>query len=478
MEAQMIRNVLASAFIIIAILALSEPKQETTSSPPHVQIDLPEIQARGELIGITGYSATSYFIYKGQVMGYDYEMLNILAEHLGVKLKIVIVKNLSEAIHKLNTGEGDIIAANLTVTKERAKRIQFTDRLLTSRQVLVQRKPDGWEQMREYELERKLIRSPIDLIGKTVYVKRGSAFETRLKTLSEEIGGDINIQYAPDSASVEDLIRQVSEGVIDYTVTDENIAYINQGYYTNIDAATPVSLEQQIAWGVRKNAPVLLDSINAWLARNRRTTLYNVVYNKYYKNRRAFRQRLDSDYFAKISGRISKYDDLLKAKADELRWDWRLLAAQIYQESQFNPNARSWAGATGLMQLMPRTGRKFGARDLWDPRQNITAGTNFLKWLTAYWAESIPDSTERLKFVLASYNAGVGHVEDARRLAIKYGKNPNVWENNVSYFLQLKSKEAYYNDDVVEYGYCRGEEPVNYVDQILNRYVHYAELIE
>ena len=159
-----------------------------------------------------------------------------------------------------------------------------------------------------------------------------------------------------------------------------------------------------------------------------------------------------------------------------MNWDWRLLASLVYQESQFLPYKKSWAGAVGLMQLMPKTAREFGAHDLLDPQENINAGTNYLRWLQNYWRD-IPNSGERVKFVLASYNVGTGHVQDARRLAEKYGKDPNIWEDNVAFFLLKKSQKEYYDDEVVNFGYCRGEEPIRYVDEILKRYEHYKNLL-
>jgi len=160
-----------------------------------------------------------------------------------------------------------------------------------------------------------------------------------------------------------------------------------------------------------------------------------------------------------------------------LNWDWRLLASMIYQESEFDPAEKSWAGARGLMQLMPKTAEAYGGTDLNDPENNITAGTNFIKWLENYWQE-IPDTQERLKFVLASYNAGQGHISDARKLAEKFGKDNDIWNENVDEFILKKSKKEFYDDEVVSYGYCRGEEPYNYVREILERYEEYRIHVE
>jgi membrane-bound lytic murein transglycosylase F len=148
----------------------------------------------------------------------------------------------------------------------------------------------------------------------------------------------------------------------------------------------------------------------------------------------------------------------------------------MYQESRFRPKARSWAGAVGLLQLMPATARQFGVRSRTDPEQNVRGAVKFLQWLDDHWEERIGDSSERLRFVLASFNVGAGHVEDAQHLAEKHGDDPKRW-NDVAYWLLQKSKAEYYTDPVVKYGFCRGVEPVTYVSIILDRFQHYRQFV-
>lgn len=443
---------------------------------PKVDIDLEEIRRRGKLVALSGYGANSYFIYKGEPMGFEYELLQSLSRHLGVELEIVVVRNLDNVFNLLNRGKGDLVAHNLTVTKDRSRKVSFTAPLNSIRQVLVQRLPRDWRQMKRHEIERQLITNPIDLAGKRIHVRKHSAYYARLLNLSDEIGGDIDIVEVPGDISTEELIGMVSSGEIDYTVADENIALINQAYDPDIDIHLAVSLPQRIAWVVRKNAPELQAAIDEWLAAIKQKPLYNLIYNKYYQDHRLARQRLRSELYSLNGGKISPYDELIRAYAKLIGWDWRMLAAQIYQESEFDPNATSWMGARGLMQLMPHTAERFGVRLLNDPEQNIRAGIQYLDWLEKYWAD-IPDSLERIKFVLASYNAGQGHVRDARNLAIKYNKDPDRWEDNVAELLRRKSIKKYYDDEVVQFGYCRGEEPVSYVADIFDRYTHYQKMI-
>ncbi|MDP8206887.1 MAG: transporter substrate-binding domain-containing protein [Candidatus Electryonea clarkiae] len=441
--------------------------------------DLADIKESGKLVALTGYSATSYFIYRGQPMGFEYELLQRLGKHLGVEVEIKVTRDMDKVFDMLNNGEGDIIASGMARTKDRMEKADFTLPYIMVKQVLVQRKPDNWRKMKLHEIEKSFIRNPVYLVGEQVHVRKESSYYKRLKNLEEEIGGDIGIVETPGNLSTEELIRMVADGEIDFTVADENIAMINQSYYSNIDVATEISLQQRISWVVRNTSPQLKMGVNFWIETFMDSTDYYVIYNKYFKNRGAFRKRVKSEYFSgREGGGISQYDTTIQTQAKRLNWDWRLLASQIYQESQFDPEIKSWAGAVGLMQLMPPTAKQFGATKLNDPFQSIEVGVNYLKWLDGYWAEEIPDTSERLFFVLSSYNAGYNHIADARRLVDKYGGDSNTWHENVDQYLLRLMNDEFFNDEVVKFGYCRGREPVNYVEEILARYGHYKKLVQ
>lgn len=442
--------------------------------------DLQDILDDGELVAITAYSTTSYFIYRGAPRGYEYELLERLADYLGVELRIEVAKDMDELFEMLNRGEGDIVAHNMTITRSRSQKVDFTNQINTTQQVLVQRKPDNWRSMRQHQIDNELIRNQIDLVGEPVYVRRNSAYFSRLINLEEEIGGQIDINTVPGHYSTEQLIGMVADGEIPYTVADENIAKINQAYHDNIDIETALSFPQRVAWAVRKNAPDLRDTVNTWLEDMKQRAEFYVIYNKYFESQRAHRQRVQSEFFSITGSRLTPYDDLLKRYGREHGFDWRLLASLMYQESRFDPHAVSWAGAQGVMQLMPATGRQFGVRNPFNPHQNIKAGVRYLSYLNKFWLErfDLQDDEERLKFVLASYNVGPGHVADARRLAEKYDHDPDVWHGNVAKFIRKKAQRKYFTDPVVRYGYARGEEPFQYVTKIMNRYRHYQNFIE
>ncbi|MBI4930111.1 MAG: transporter substrate-binding domain-containing protein [Bacteroidetes bacterium] len=441
-------------------------------------IDIPQILTRKKLVALTDNSSTSYFIYKGEPMGYEYELLQLFAKSLNVELKIIMAKNMNEILEQLRKGEADIVCANLTVTEERMKKVNFSEPLIYTRQVLVQKKPKGWQNMNAEKLSGNLVRTAIDLSGKNVYVRKSSSFYSRLVNLQEEIASKINITEVPGEITTEELIAMVASGKIPYTIADENVAMVNQTYYPQIDIKTAISFPQKIAWAVNKKSPLLLSELNSWIQNQKTTSDYAVLYNKYFRNPKGAGQRNESQFSSFGGNKISPYDDMIIAYSKEIGWDWRLLASMIYQESKFNPNAESWAGACGLMQMIPSTAEIYGIDTCGaTPIQSIDAGTRHIIKLDNYWSKLISNKEERIKFILASYNVGLGHIIDARNLAKKFGKNPDLWYNNVEKFILLKSKPLYYNDPVVRCGYCRGEEPYNYVREILSRYEHYKNVI-
>ncbi|MDZ7776534.1 MAG: transporter substrate-binding domain-containing protein [Bacteroidales bacterium] len=454
----------------------SSKQKKSASKRRMVKVDLDDIIARDTLKAIMTYSSTSYFLYRGQAMGYEYELLKRLADHLDLHLKIVIAPDMDKMFNMLQNGKGDLIAHGMTITRERKENFRFTEEHTTTHQVLVQRKPENWRQMKLHNIRKQLVSDPLDLIGKTVHVRENSSYYDRLQNLMDEIGGEINIISVPGNYTTEDLVNQVASGKIDYTVADYNIASINKTYNPILDIDVPVSFSQRIAWMLRKNSPQLLEAINEWIVSMRKQTDYYVIYNKYFKNKKDYRRRIKSDFYALSKGKISKYDDIVKQYADTINWDWRLLSSLIYQESKFNPKARSWVGAQGLMQMMPATAKWLGYSSVSNPKTSVEAGAKYLKKLENNWQE-IPEG-ERKKFVMASYNAGPNHVADARRLTKKYGGNPNIWYGEVDEYLLKLSSKQYFDDEVVKYGYCRGSEPYKYVREIFERFEHYKKFTD
>lgn len=466
--------ILFSFLVIINISCSDNHPAFRTSGEAAVSADLDKIRERGKLVAITDYNSTNYFIYKGEPMGFNYELLRAFADQIGIDLEIITENHIEHAVGMLNSGDADLIAIGITVNSTRKKEMLFTEPIDETRQVLIQRKPRNWRSMTAMSLDKKLIRNQLDIAGKVVYVQEGSSHAERMTTLAHEIGDSITIIEVPYES--EQLIKNVAEGEIDYTVCDENVAQVNATYYPDIDISTPVSFPQRLAWGVRKNdSDKLLEALNRWIASFKNTESYALLHSKYFRNSRSS-TIVKSDFYALSTGKVSKYDDLIRQFSDTINWDWRLLASLICQESRFDPDVTSWAGAYGLMQVLPMTGERFGIDITSSPKNNIKAGVRYINWLHSIYAQKVPDETERLNFILASYNAGPGHVLDAMKLAEKNGMDPQKWAD-VEIWLLKKSDPKYYNDIVVRSGYFRGTESVAFVSEILDRYEHYKNIL-
>ncbi len=460
------RNILFTSLFFLVFLSFTACGNKRPVEKETKAYDLPEIKDSGELVVLTLYSSTSYFIYRGEPMGLQYELSEQFAESLGLKLRIEVANNTHELIQKLLAGEGDLIAYNLPVTKEWKDRLLYCGEDVITHQVIVQRSGR----------KNKPLTDVTQLIGKDIYVKPGK-YQERLANLDKELGGGIRIHTVTnDSITSEDLITQVAQGKIDYTVADNDVALLNKTYYPNLNTDLSVSFDQRSSWAVRKDSPLLAEAADKWYKENKTSPKYQASTKRYFEISKAVPH---TSILSLRDGKISHFDELFKKYAGEIGWDWRLLASLAYTESNFDTTAVSWAGAKGLMQLMPRTARAMGvpAGKEQNPEESIKAAVKYIA-STSRSLRMIPDEKERVNFVLASYNAGLGHIFDAMALAEKYGKNKYVWKNNVEDFILLKSNEEYFNDPVCKNGYFRGIETYNFVREVNARHGYYKEKIK
>ena len=427
----------------------------------------------GKLVVLMSNSIASYYIFKGQPRGFEYEMLKLFCKENGLELEVKVINDFDYLIDSLVAGKGDIAAGNLTITAKRRETVDFSPEVLRTRQVLVQRLPENYKKLSKRKIKDQLINDALELDGKTIYVNAGSSFYSRLVNYGVENGIELDVQTVSSDLGADELVDMVSSGEIDYTVVDENIARIHTTVYKNIDISVPLSLSQSIAWAIPKGHSELRNLLADWMEGRKKSTRYNMIYNKYFGSKSDLRVR--ENYVDIQNGKISPYDKLIQKHAEYIQWDWLLLAAMINKESKFNPNITSDFGAVGLMQVLPNTGKRFGVDStlLRDPDLNIMAGTRFIQWLDNFWLKRLTDTTQIKYFVLASYNAGPGHVLDAQRLAEKYGLNPEKWHDNVEVMLKNKSQPEYYRDPVVKSGYCNGMQPVQYVQRVLVYYSFY-----
>ena len=476
-------------FILVIILSLigCDKREETPElmAPPEVlsvaeplTVDLTEIKRKGKITALTLNGSTSYFIYRGHAMGFEYELLERFAKSIDVELEIRIIDDVNTMFDLLELGKGDIIACNLAITADRQKKASFSEPYNFTKLVLIQRLPEEHHKMGPNAISKHLVLKPLELAGKKVFVTENSPAYERLLNLQEESGIDFEIVKAPTYVDPESLIEKVAKGEIDFTVADDNLANLNATYYSNLDVSVQLSFPRRIGWAVRKSSPELLSAVDEWFSVDRRNSVHAYLYKKYFKAPKEKWKEYNGEFSSLNGNRISHYDDLLREYSEIIDWDWRLLAAQMYQESKFQEDARSWAGAFGLMQFMPETAKMYGVDQSSAPREHIRGAILHLSRLENFWQERIPDPENRIHFTLASYNVGLGHVIDATHLAANLGYDPMIWENNVAECILLKSRKEYYTSEVVKHGYCRGEEPVMYVKKIIDQYKHYSMVID
>ena len=469
--------------------ATPTPKSvEGAPQPPRVEPisrDWADITREGTLRVLFTFNSAGYFVYRGETLGYEYELMTRFARASKLRLEPVVVRDTRTLFDQLNRGEGDIVAAQLIAPSNETE-VKVTNGLYATPPVVVQRgaanpargqSPQVAKAMQRediatgdgVEVRARLVSRPTELAGQQVHLSRASPYRGRLLELSTDLPGDIDVIEVEQSA--DQLIERLAEGEIGFTVTAQNFASLKAAEYTNLIVKPVVGPPQQVVWAVRKNAPQLHDQLDRWLAAQHKSGLMNIIYRKYFLDRTGFTKRASSQYLTAKTGKLSPYDEWFRESSRIPGWDWRLVAAQAYQESRFNPSARSWAGASGLMQIMPSTARELKINPN-DARQSVEGGCRYLWKMDDYFKDVVPREEERIKFILAAYNVGLGHVQDARRLAEKHGDDPGKWDH-VAYWLIRKSKRAVYNDPVVKYGFARGTEPVNYVAAILDRWANY-----
>lgn len=427
-----------------------------------VEGDLSTILKRGELRVVMLEGTSDYFIEENEAYGHAYAMVNHLADYLGVRLRVIPANNEQQVQTLLTSGKADMAACYLPCSHRNRALFDFAENLVLTQPMLVQRA--GQQQ----------IQAPIDLIGKTVTVHRGSKYYRRLQQLNYELGGGIMIADAPSTLSVEELVYEVAKGDLEYTIADADVLDICRYYVRNIDASVALGVAMPKAWAVRKGAHHFIDTLSCW--RNDKTNASFFRRMRRYAGHRAYFENLVDPIamFAVPQGHVSPYDSIFKECARQLGWDWRLLAALAWTESHFNPKAMSYMGAVGIMQLMPSTARKYGldSNTIIQPEPNIRAGVAYLKRLSTFF-DAVSNIEERAKFVIAAYNAGCGHVLDAMALAEKYGADPYVWSGSVDKFLQLKSDPLYYNDSICRYGYFRANHTMLHVNNVYKTYVRF-----
>jgi len=411
---------------------------------------LDRIKKAGQITVITRNNAHCYYIYRDEPMGFEYDLAKAFSDYLGIKLR-VITAHWERLFDMVSRGKGDFIAASLTITPSRGEQADFSDEYLTIQQQALIHKSNYETQGIE------------DLAGKTVHVRRATSYEERLHELKGE-GLDLSIEPHAD-VPTEEVIRMVAEKEIEVTVADSHIALLNRRYYPDVKIAFPIEEPQSLGWAVKKGEASLLNEINTFLKKIKEDGTLAKIYEKYFANVEIFDYVDLKKYHQRLNTRLPQYKDIIKKAAEIHGFDWRLIAAAIYQESHFDPRAVSYTGVRGMMQLTLKTAYDMGVADRLDPTQSIMGGVKYLKKLYDRYKDM--QEPDRTLFALAGYNIGHGHIRDAQEIARQRDLDPNSW-SSLEQILPLLRCPKYYKK--TKNGYCRGTEAVRYVNRILTYY--------
>ena len=400
---------------------------------------------------LTVSSPATYYLWRGAQLGFEYELVRRFADAHGLDLWVTVAPDHEELAAELAAGEGDLVAAGWVMTPARAAAgLLFTRHYLEIRETFV--------------TAGEPVSGLADLAGRTVIVPRATSYPARLAAMR----GNLDVEVSDLSGPA--ILEAVAEGALDVTLVDSHHAELAATFDPRLTLGLALDPVMRLVWAVGPGRDDLKRELDAFLEAGYRGTEFNVLYNKYFVNRRRQAQQREH----RITGsELSEYDALVKPRAAAEGFDWRLIVAQMYQESGFDPARVSFAGARGLLQLMPRTAIEFGVDParLADPEVGIDAGVRYLAWSRDRFPDLPPG--EQLWFALASYNGGFGHVRDARHLARRLGLDGSRWFGHVEEAMLRLSEPRYAGQ--AAYGYVRGSEVTGYVRDIRNRYRAYVD---
>lgn len=436
-----------AALVGLVILTHSERESANTRAPRN---GLSALQEAGELVVLTRNAPTIYYQGREGLAGPEYDMMRDFAESLGVKLRVVVNDNIEDIFVGLGARVGHIAAAGLTRTKSRIKKYLAGPVYEQVTQQVVCRR--GGARPRDID----------DLVGLNIAVAAGSSYsELMAQHKGEQPQLKWDILWDTDT---EELLERVWLKKLDCTVADSNIVAVNRRYHPELSVAFDLNRGEQLVWYLSPDASALHDALRDWFRQYRRSGRLQEMRERYYGFIDNY-DFVDTRVFVKrIYKRLPKYRELFEQAALDNDINWSLLAAQAYQESHWNPRARSPTGVRGIMMLTLNTASELGIKNRLDPRKSIEGGAEYLAGLRKRLPESI-EEPDRTWIALAAYNIGMGHIYDARRLARSMDKNPDIWAE-LKDVLPLLAQKKYYKK--LKYGYARGAEPVLYVSRIRN----------
>jgi len=419
--------------------------------------DLPNMRLRKILRVITYQSPSNYYFEGGRLRGFEYDLVKKFAKSKNMRVNMVIAKSHQEMQELLLQGKGDIIAASLPLDSIKNENISFTNAYNYSAPVIVGRSSDN-----------KVV-DIRDLEGRRIVMPPETPYWNLLKRIQEQ-GINFEIVVSDKGINTKSTLYMVSKGMYDLTIMDSHQFKAENSKALEVKALFALSEPVPIAWAARSSDTLLLSAANEFVNKNYRHKFYNALYTRYFERRKA----KSNTIFASAEP-LSPYDQIVKQYAEKYDFDWRLIVAQMYQESQFDPEAVSYAGAEGLMQIMPETAEDLKTKDVYDPKSSIRSGVKYLGMLRDQFEEELL-LEEKTWFSLASYNAGFNRIKSARSLAIEMGLDKNKWFDNVEKAMLVLARPFEKEGEIIRN--CRCGQTVVYVQEIRTLYNNYVRLTQ
>ena len=430
--------------LLVAITSLTACQQEPQTPT------FSEIIERGYINIGTLFGPSSYYLSAEGPAGFEYELAKKYADSLGVKLNIIPTYTLEELLPKLENGDVDFVAAGVTVTSQRMQKYDFAPSYLNVSQKLVFKQGKTWPRSVEQ------IKGSLVVPSNTSYVEKLQLLKAKHPEL---------IWQETSEFDSEELLEQILNDEIDFTVIDDNQLAISRRYYPDISIAFTLDEAKPLAWAVNKNMDdALLTSLVEFFGQRHYDGSLLVLKEKYYGHIEKFNYVDTRAFMSAIEESLPKYQALFEKYSQVL--DWRLLAAISYQESHWNPKAKSYTGVRGMMMLTLPTAKQMGITSRIDAEQSIQGGAKYIQLLIDKMPARIPQP-DRTWLALAAYNLGFGHLNDARIITERQGGDPDRWLD-VKPNLPLLKQKKYYKQ--TKYGFARGDEAVNYVENIRRYY--------
>ncbi len=412
--------------------------------------DIDDVKEQGELVVLTRNAPTTWYQGREGEAGFEYDLIKSFAKYYEVKFRFKVIDNFDELLSSILQDKAHIAAAGITKTALREnKGFIFGPDYQQVQQQLVCRRG-----------KKAVPKKITDLYSKKIAVIASSSYAETLNRLKQEYP---QLQWDEvDDVSTEQLLEQVWKKQIDCTLSDSNITSISRRYYPELVVAFTVSKKEPLAWVVSPKWQGLQDDIAEWLEYIKESGEYAEIEERYYGHIQLYDFVDNRSFNRRIKTRLPKYLKVFKRAAKKYNLPWSLLAAQAYQESHWNPRAKSPTGVRGMMMLTLTTAKTVGVKSRLNPVQSIWGGARYLRRMMRRIPEQVAES-DRAWYALAAYNVGFGHLKDAMALAEQLQLDANKWVN-LKTVLPLLSQKKYYKK--LKHGYARGTEPVRYVQRI------------